>query len=491
MVVSRRNIEVPLADLPTAIHRHALANPNKVALTDAQRSWTYRQLAAHIDALAELVATPASNQPIAIATSNRGEHLVGLLAAMSLGCPAVPLDPTAPAESLSHVQSQLTGKAITDSSHLVSAFREHGDVLEIASPEEVVHRGAARTSTAPTLSIPSVEDLAFIAPTGGTTGTPKLITLGHRASIHRFVTQAAEFGISRHSVYLSTTPIYHGAARSFCLGALYFGGSVIIQPEFDPTRFASLASAATYTFCVPTMLRRLLTEETAPLPASMSVISSGAPLPQQLAERFTSEHPAPLYDYYASVDTGGIAVLRPEEIHLAGQSVGRVALGVNVRILDENGSEQPTGSPGRIAVSGVGMGGRLNLERSEHLVLREVQLDDVGRFNEAGLLQVTGRLDDAINTGGVKIDPLAVERQLSQLPGVRHVAVVGLPDPDWGQRVVAYVVGTESETDLVEYARQHLAPPERPKQWFLVRELPLTRIGKVDRVQLRKGISTD
>jgi long-chain acyl-CoA synthetase len=110
---------------------------------------------------------------------------------------------------------------------------------------------------------------------------------------------------------------------------------------------------------------------------------------------------------------------------------------------------------------------------------------DVGRLDDAGYLYLEGRREDLIISGGVNVYPLEVEQILGEHPAVTDIAVYAVDDPEWGQRVCAAVVGNVSEDELTAYAREHLAPPKRPKTWVFVDELPRTLTGKVRRDQLR------
>jgi O-succinylbenzoic acid--CoA ligase len=178
-----------------------------------------------------------------------------------------------------------------------------------------------------------------------------------------------------------------------------------------------------------------------------------------------------------------VATAPPDLVRAKPGTVGPPIRGVEVRIgdADEIVARGPTLAPGRV-------GGAVPLVDEDGWY----RTGDLGRLDEEGHLWITGRRSARIVTGGVTVDPEEVEEMLRGHPAVVDACVVGLDDPEWGERLAATLVPVEGELDLEDvdrYARERLAPPKRPRRWLLVDSLPLGANGKVDRAAVKKGFA--
>ena len=255
-------------------------------------------------------------------------------------------------------------------------------------------------------------------------------------------------------------------------------------------------------FLVPTMLRRLVTlpEELFakhPISSVRGIVSGAAELPHALREmaiRRFGKHA--VYDFYGATELGWVTVIDGEEMLRKPSSVGRPLAGQEIRILDEKGNVKPAGEIGLIYVRNEQtMLGYLKDHASTEQSRRGdwMTVEDLGYLDVDGYLFLAGRERDVVKSGGVSIYPVEIEEALSQHPSVQEVSVIGVPDAEWGERLVAVVVpakkGQFSVQEVEQFARQRLAGLKVPRRWELVDELPRNQTGKVMKTELRARFS--
>lgn len=327
--------------------------------------------------------------------------------------------------------------------------------------------------------------------TSGTTGTPKGVSSGLLSPADATALVAEErdlWGFAATDVNLVLSPLYHSAPLRFAMGTVLAGGRVVVPGPFDVERTtrAIETERPTTMFCVPTHLQRLLAhwdEVGTPDLSSFRVVAhAGAPCPLSTKRRLLETFPPrSTWEFYGSTE-GQFTACRSEEWLERPGTVGRARPGRRLHVDDDgtiwctvpeharfeyHGAPDKTAAAWREAPDGPAF-----------------TVGDVGRLDDDGYLYLDGRRTDLIITGGVNVYPLEVEHALREHPAVDDVAVFAVPDPDWGQRVCAAVVGAATDEQLDAWARQHLAPPKRPKTWTHVPDLPRTATGKVRRDQL-------
>jgi acyl-CoA synthetase (AMP-forming)/AMP-acid ligase II len=328
----------------------------------------------------------------------------------------------------------------------------------------------------------------------GTTGRPKGPLLSHAQFVARLVIQWVTLGFSQHDRYLSAIPLYFGGGRSFSMGSLFSGGTVILfPPPYEPQALVDAAAAqrATTLLLVPTLLRRLL-ELPGPTPLFAGLrrlLSTGAVLHAQerraVMERLCSE----FINYYGSTEGGGITVLLPEHAGEAEASVGEAVFATEVQVVDERDAVLSPGAAGRVRYRGPSVAEAFYKDpeaSTEAFRGGWFYPGDLGRFDSDGRLYLTGRAKDVIIRAGVNIDAAEIEQVLLAHPGVRDAAVVAWPSPLNGEEVAAFVVvdpalGADA---LRAHCRSNLAPYKVPLGIFLVAELPKTPLGKVLKADL-------
>jgi len=331
--------------------------------------------------------------------------------------------------------------------------------------------------------------------TSGTTGSPKGVDSGLLAPADAEALVAEErdlWGFRADDVNLVLSPLYHSAPLRFAMGTILAGGRIVVSGHFDPAAITAAIERErpTTMFCVPAHLQRLFAHwDEAGVPDLSSfrlVAHAGAACPPAVKRRLIELFPdGSTWEFYGSTE-GQFTACRSEEWLERPGTVGRARPGRRLYV-DDDGliwCEVPPharfeyfGDPAKTAAAwrGTPTG-------------RAFTVGDLGRLDDAGYLWLDGRREDLIITGGVNVYPVEVENVLGEAPGVADVAVYGVPDERWGQRVCAAVVGTTStELDIAAldaYAREQLSPPKRPKDWRFVDELPRTLTGKVRRLEL-------
>ena len=311
--------------------------------------------------------------------------------------------------------------------------------------------------------------------TSGTTGAPKPVTLTHGNHLASALASAWNLGVAPDDRWLCALPVFHVGGLAILLRSAIYGTATVVHPRFDvDAALASLSSGeATLVSLVPTQLRRLVDAGLERAPALRAALLGGGPVPGDLLE-WAAARGFPALQTYGMTETASqVATLSAPEAVRKGGSAGRPLPGVELRIEADTGEilvRGPMVAPG--AVSGDGW----------------LHTGDRGRRDDEAFLWVEGRIGDVIVTGGENVAAAQVEEALLAHPAVADAAVIGEPDPEWGERIVAYVVLAAAATDeeLMAHCRARLAAFEAPKALRRLRELPRTATGKVERHKLAR-----
>ncbi len=324
--------------------------------------------------------------------------------------------------------------------------------------------------------------------TSGTTGSPKGVYSGilpTELAEALLEEERALWGFARDDVNLVLSPLHHSAPLRFAMGTLLAGGRVVAPGPFDVVTAtqAILRERPTTMFTVPTHLQRLFAhwEEvgTPDLSCFRLVAHAGAACPPAIKERVIQAFPeGSTWEFYGSTE-GQFTACRSEDWLDRRGTVGRARPGRELTV-DEDGTIWCV-APAHA---------RFTYWRAPDKTAAAWRGDaftvgDLGRLDDDGYLYLDGRREDLVISGGVNVYPVEVENVLGRHPGVREIAVFGVPDDEWGQRVCAAVVGDVDLDELRAKARAELAPAKRPKEYVRLEELPHTATGKVKRLELR------
>ena len=319
--------------------------------------------------------------------------------------------------------------------------------------------------------------------TSGTTGKAKGVWSGVLSDDQAaaLVAEEAElWGFSADDRHLVCSPLHHSAPIRFAAGTLLAGGEVTVLEKFTPAAFAAAVTtdAPTSAFMVPAHLQRLREAGMPPLDSFRLVAHAGAPCPVPLKQWAVDQFPAgSVWEFYGSTEGQFTACSAGEWADRPG-TVGRSRPGRTLTVDDD----------GTIWCA-VPDHARFTYWRDAEATARAWREDaftvgDLGRLDDDGYLYLDGRRDDLIISGGVNVYPVEVEQALHDLDGVEEVAVFGVADERWGQRVCAAVVGSASPAEVQARARERLAAYKCPKEVFVVDGLPHTATGKLRRLDL-------
>ncbi len=379
--------------------------------------------------------------------------------------------------------------------------------LGISYPAEFNIFDWDNTDSAPVTPAASPGDVARIAYTGGTTGTPKGVMHSQYSLATNLLAHCLENPIDDRDRVLLSTPLQH-AAGPILWCSLARGAHVYITRSFDPEYFFETIKEKriTTTLVVPTMLYRLIDQGKKKGIETNSIrnINYGAsPIsPQRLKEAFEMFGPV-LKQGYGLTECPNLVTRLSKADHVWAynnnpgvlRSCGKPCMLAQVRLVDESGKDVPPLERGEITVKApynmIGYFKRPDLTRD---TLRDgwLHTGDIGEFDEFGFLHIVERKKDMIISGGMNVYSIEVENVVNQHPAVAMSACVGVPHDDWGEAVTVYVVLkpglTCSEADLIGFCKQRTARYMVPKSINFVESLPLTPVGKIDKKELRRAL---
>nr|WP_218889705.1 AMP-binding protein [Saccharopolyspora hordei] len=341
----------------------------------------------------------------------------------------------------------------------------------------------------------------MIVLTSGTTGTPKGARRPDPPSLSPAASVLSRIPLDSGERMLISAPLFHTWGLAAFQLAAVLGATLVLRRKFDPEEALACVQRhrCTAMFAVPVMLQRILDlpEEVRARYDHSSlriVASSGSALPADLATRFQRTFGPVLHNLYGSTEVSWVSIATPQDLRAAPGTAGRPPRGTRVRILAEDGSPVERGETGRIfAGNAMLFDGYTNGGRRE---VRDglMSTGDLGRIDAAGRLFVVGREDDMIVSGGENVYPKETEDAIARLPEVAEVAVIGVDDQDFGQRLAAFVVlrpGQELDAEQVrDRVRDQLPKFALPRHVVFLDELPRNATGKVVPRELRERLAT-
>jgi acyl-CoA synthetase (AMP-forming)/AMP-acid ligase II len=477
----------------------AIRHPNQLAIIDELGRLTFADVHRRTNALAHALADAGVGEGdgVAIMCRNHRGFVDAVVATSKLGANAL------------YLNTAFAGPQITD----VVKREKPAALIYDAEFEELTHDAGARRkrfiawhdggeqpkdplleeliASGDTSDVsPPAEKGRVVILTSGTTGAPKGAQRKQPESLDPAAALFSKIPLHANERTLIAAPMFHSwGFVHFTLG-MGLGSTLVLRRKFDPedTLSAVAQHECTALIVVPVMLQRILelpaeTIEKYDLSALRVVAASGSALPGEMAIKLMDRFGDVLYNLYGSTEVAWATIATPQDLRAAPGTAGRPPRGTVVKLLDEQGNEVAPGETGRIFVGNemafegyTGGGGKQNVGGL-------LSSGDVGHFDAAGRLFIDGRDDEMIVSGGENVFPREVEDLLHDHESIDEVAVIGVEDEQFGQRLKAFVVrcrgSSVGDDELKDYVRANLARYKVPREIVFLDELPRNATGKV------------
>ena len=494
---------------------------DRTALTQGERSLTYRQLGEDAARLANAFASIGigSGDRVAFLMANCLEYIACEYAVARIGAVRVPLAALLADDDHVYMMNfarcttlvyheKLAARVramqprLTHVQHYVCVSDEPGRVLA-----GHLHLQSLLQSydAAPRAARIDPEDLAGIYFTGGTTGRPKGVMLSHRSFVHTYYMELLDFGLGWRETFVFATPLTH-AAGCLLLPVLLRQGRCVILDHFDPDLLLGTIERerATTTLLVPTMIYILLDHprrDAFDLGSLRNVLYGAAAIaPERLKQAIDTFGPV-FTQFFGQTEAPMALTSLPRELHAVADPVrqalvfataGIATYPTRIRLLDEQGQDVPEGEPGEIVAHAPNvMSGYLDDPAATAETLRDgwLHTGDIARRDAEGYLTIVDRRKDMIVSGGFNVYPREIEDVLFEHPAVAQAAVIGVPHERWGEEVKALVAlrpgRSATESELIEFVKARKGSLTAPKSVEFVAAIPVTNLGKVDKKALR------
>lgn len=505
------------------LRRSAARYPDKPALIYERRRFSYRQWLSQVDNTAQtlLDSSLAPGQTVAIYAKNSDLYATVIFAAAKVGVILVPINFMLTADETRYILHHSNACGVIVGGEFQNRVNQ---AIESLPPDQILaigHRkwlldedsrsgwhsllssALSQAECSPSSTMANNQDVAQILYTSGTESRPKGVMLTHQNLIAEYVSVIIDGGLAPDDIALHALPFYHCAQQHVFLGPyVYLGATHVIISAPKPEGILALVQEQQITqfFAPPTVWIGLLRDPNFDK-FDLSSLTKGhygaAIMPREILLELQRRLPnTRFWNFYGQTEVAPLAtVLRPDDQLRKLGSAGKASLNVETILLDDENLPVPTGQVGEIC------------HRSPHIMpgywhdpektAEAFRGDwfhsgDLGILDEEGYLTVVDRKKDMIKTGGENVSSREVEEFLYQLDGISEVAVIGVPDPYWIERIVAIVVPKPgfdpSPEDILERCKQNLAPYKVPKQILMASSLPKNPSGKILKRELRQQI---
>lgn len=499
---------------------HAAKSPDRLALVDEHRRLTYLEADQEIAAVAVALRDhlgASRHAPVAVCMENRVEYATTWLALFRLGITCAHLSRHSTTDEIEPLLERAGARILVVSEETLEPAlqlrRRRPDLglrlvvvggrslpAGVHGFEQIVARGRALAGAHRIESGPRSENVVY---TSGTTGRPKGAVRNFASiGVLELLAILDRLPLSSGDNHLVVAPMYHSSGQVFTLLNAALGSTVYLQSRFDAEQTLRMLHEHDIdnVFMVPTMTRRVLDlpdplHRRYPAPGLRALISGAAPFDEALRLRAIERFGAgSVFDFYGATELGWVTLVDGHEMLSKPGSLGRAIPGQEIAIFDEQGRQLGPKEIGMIYTRSTQL--MQGYMRDEDATARSrrgawLTVEDLGYLDEQGSLFLTGRARDMVISGGVNIYPVEVENVLAHHPAITEVSVIGLPDPAWGERLVAvYVAERELDPDeLRQWAKQRMASYKVPRQWQRIDELPRNPTGKVLKHELQATLT--
>ena len=492
-------------NVATNLERSSFFFPERPALSSEKGELTYAELDEKANrvasALAALGLRPGDH--VALCATNSPEWIIFYFGVLKAGGVAVALSSLLAVEELTLLVNHAKPRfAFTDRAAHFEAFKSSGWLEKTIGPEGDLELG--RMVEGAPGKLRAVDrlrtDVAAILYTGGTTGIPKGVMLTHEninLSAHNVAFSERSTPADRALCFL---PLSHVFGQMHITNAtILSAGCLEVLPSFNLDQILEVLARnqVTKLFSVPTVFTRLLTLPDLPkrLGKVRYSFSAAASLPAEVIRQWKDVTGFTISEGYGMTESASAVTYNHYYKHVVA-SVGETVPGVEVEIRDIEGNRLPNGQEGEICIKGHNiMKGYLNNPADTEAAFWKdgwFRSGDIGVLDEKGYLFIVDRLKDMIITGGENVYPREVEEVLYAMIEVQECAVVGIPDREWGEKVVAFIIpkgeGAPSAGDVKSFLKSRLSPYKVPKEYFIVKDMPKNAAGKILKRELRSSL---
>lgn len=488
------------------------------------KRWTYAQINERVNQLFNALTKLGveKSDRIGMLHVNCNQYIETYYAAAKLGAIFVPLNFRAKADELAYMIGNAEVKVLFVGSRyldivntILPQLPTVKECISIEGGSKANYEDLIRSASSDEMLCDiGDEDITILMYTSGTTGRPKGVPLRHNAFVAYVLDNVNPASPDIKERNLLTVPLYHVAGIQAMLAAIYGGRTLVLMKQFEVKEWMATIQKeqATRAMIVPTMLKRVIDDPDFSKYnlSSLKVITYGAaPMPFEVISKAIKVMPwARFINAFGQTETAStITTLGPEDHIIEGteeeqqkklkrltSSIGKPLSDVEVKIVDDEGRVLPTLEVGEILARGPRvMTGYWKDEQKTSQVMTSdgwLRTGDLGWMDEEGYIYLAGRADDMIIRGGENISPEEVEEVLHSHPKIEEAAVIGVPDPEWGQepRVMVVLKKGEAATseEIMEYCRSRLAGFKRPRSVVFIDALPRSAMGKVLRKKLRE-----
>jgi acyl-CoA synthetase (AMP-forming)/AMP-acid ligase II len=477
-------------NIMTLLHFAGSTYGNRIALVDDNETLTYKELLTHSEKLAIVLKENVqleSGQKIAFLCHNHASLIKSMFAASRVGADLYLLNAEISANQLKSLHKRHQFDVLIHDAELTTIVEEiHVNNTKILSYHEHLPaiNNFLHTWHPLKKNLPKAIGNKLVLQTGGTTGISK--EPAHKPSffnyLNPFLALFNKFKMSEHRTAYIATPIYHGYGLGVMLLFFALGKKVVVSYRFNAKEASQLIRKhqVEVVTVVPLMLQKMLYHHEY-LVSLKCIASGGAKLSTKLIEETQNKLGDVLYNLYGTSEAGLNMIATPKDLRYSSTTIGKAIKGVQLKVVNQKMEELPAGEIGQLCISNDwSMRNRDN---------NWIETGDLGFQDEQGYYYLRGRTDDMVVSGGENVYPIELEQVLILHAEIEDVAVIGIPDEQFGQRLKVFVLpiknATLSQEELTDWLRSRVARFQMPKEIVMVNYLPYTQLGKLDKKQLK------